>query len=637
MRGALRSLVELAADWYWETDASHAFALCIASSGYDGHSVPSHGTRPWELPGAKAGEAGWDAHRSCIAERRAFRNLEMSYRDATGRRVYVLLSGEPVYTRAGRFRGYRGVARDITAEKRAEQALNASEAQLAAIIDSAMDAVITVNAAGLVVVFNESASVMLRCTRSDAVGRSLAHFAPQALAYLQCADPWDDGRTPAASPRLLVRALPVTARRASGESFGAEATISRLEAAGRELFCIVLRDLSAGIAAEEARRTLETQLRQSQKMEALGTLAGGIAHDFNNIVAAILGNAALASANLDDAASVKRFVTEIGKAGLRARDVVQRIMAFSRKQPPVFTCQPLQPLVQEGVEMLRATLPSGIEVTARLAESPLYADVDAAQISQVLMNLGTNAWQALGSHPGNVRIALDARGAEACLSVTDNGCGMDDATQQRIFEPFFTTKAKGEGTGLGLPVVHGIVRGHGGRIEVRSRRGAGTTFDVYLPLARAPAAIACTPAAGAAAVPRAVAPPCEGRGRHIVYLDDYPAMVFMMKATLEAQGFRVTGFEDAHAALDWLQTHAGDADLLITDYNMPGRSGLEVAADARRLRPELPVVLASGYLTDELRESARALGVTHLFDKPRGIEAMCSLVADVLGEGGRHA
>ncbi|MBC7603683.1 MAG: response regulator [Ramlibacter sp.] len=509
--------------------------------------------------------------------------------------------------------------RDIAAREEAERALNASEAHLAAVIDAAMDAVITVEADGRIVVFNETAACIFGCSRADALGAPLARYAPQALAFIRRAGSAEPG-----PPRVLTRQLPVDGHRANGDPFASEASITSVDVRGRRLYCLVLRDLSARVQAEEARQTLEMQLRQSQKMEALGTMAGGIAHDFNNIVAAILGNAALAQASVGELPA-REFVGEITKAGLRARDVVQRIMAFSRNQPALFSCQALQPLVEEGVQLLRAMLPSGIEIVLVRPDVPLYVSADATQISQVLMNLGTNAWQALGSRPGRIDVALSSHNGEALLTVADNGSGMDQQTLQRIFGPFFTTKAKGEGTGLGLSVVHGIVRAHGGSIAVGSTQRVGTTFEVRLPLLPAQAGEIAAPAAQRSALP-------DGQGRHVVYLDDYPAMVFMLRATLETYGFRVSGFEKPDEAMAFLATNAASVDLVVTDHNMPGRSGLELAQEMHELYPGLPVILASGYITDELREGAARCGVIDVFDKPRGIEVLVALISRVLAD-----
>jgi two-component system, cell cycle sensor histidine kinase and response regulator CckA len=618
----LRSLIQLSSDWYWETDTSHRFRGVARSRGTVAQAEPL-GKGWWELQGFDDADPAWLRQLEVLQRHEAFHELEVTLANVGGRRRHALISGEPVFCTAGTFSGYRGVGHDITAQKEAEQALNASEAQLAAIIDATTDAIITVDAQGRIVVFNTCASQMFGCSRAQALGTSLEDYWPRAMHFIPA--PQDDSLLAAHAPRVLVRALQTTARRGEdGEEFSVEATISRIDVNGRLLYCVVLRDLTERNAAEQARQALEAQLRESQKMEALGTMAGGIAHDFNNIVAAILGNAALARDSLGDSDRAQVFVSEINKAGLRARDLVQRIMAFSRKQPAVFSCQPLQPLVEESVQLLRAMLPSGIEVLAQLAPEPIYARTDGSQISQIVMNLGTNAWQALGSQPGVIRVVLECSENEARLAISDTGCGMDEATLQCMFEPFFTTKAKGEGTGLGLSVVHGIVSSHGGRIEVASRKGEGTTIEIFLPLAAAPESDTAREA------PLAQTSTVAGRGQHVLYLDDYPAIVFMMKTTLEARGYRVSGFEDAAKAMEYLRANAQDVDLVVTDHNMPGQCGLELAGEIRRQRPELPVVLASGYITDELRDGAQQVGVQHLFEKARGIEEMCELVGQIL-------
>ncbi|MBE7939288.1 MULTISPECIES: ATP-binding protein [Ramlibacter] len=607
-------LLALTADWAWEADAGHRLTRLARTDGGPGCGLAHWlGLAPWELP--QAGDAA--AQRACMEGQQAFSGFQTCHEDAHGRRVWLQWTGTPRRAR-GRFAGWRGIARDISAQKEAERALNESEMQLAAVIDAASEAILSVDEAGCVVLFNGAAGQMFGCPRADALGASLERFAPQALQFIRTVR-----RPSAPAAPSLVRSLAVQAQRWNGEAFPAEVSISRVEHGGRTYHCLMLRDLAPRLAAEEARQALELQLRQSQKMEALGTMAGGIAHDFNNIVAAIIGNAALAKASCGLTPGAP-FLTEIEKAGLRARDLVQRIMAFSRKQPAVFSTQALQPLVEEGVQLLRATLPSGIAIESSMPAERVHVRADPTQITQVLMNLGTNAWQALGSEPGHIRITVEAAGREVRLSVSDDGCGMDAATQSRIFEPFFTTKAKGEGTGLGLPVVHGIVQSHGGRIAVHSERGQGTTFDIWLPVTAAPEA------GEPEAVPSAVQPPAQGGGRHVLYLDDYPAMVFMMRATLESLGYRFTGFESPRDALDWLRQNLGEVDLVVTDHNMPGGSGLELAHAIRALRPGLPVILASGYITDELREGARRAGVADVFDKPRGIEELCGLIGKVL-------
>jgi PAS domain S-box-containing protein len=616
----LHGLLDLAADWIWETDHQHRLTLVRCSSRYPGEHLPPLGRASWD--GLAPHQQDARAHLLVAMEsQQPFRSLETVRYDAAGRPRHLRLSGQPVFDGGGRFLGYRGIGVEVTSHKEAEQALNASESQLAAVIDASVDAILTCDADGRVLLFSQAAAAMFGCGRMQALGQPLARWLPQALEFIRAAHARAAGR-----PAELVRRLALRARREDGAEFPAEASVSRIVCAGQSLYCLTVRDLGPSLAAEQSRQSLELQLRQSQKMEALGTLAGGIAHDFNNIVAAILGNARLARERCEPGAPALPFVAEIARAGVRARDLVQRILSFSRNQPTVFECQALQALVQEGVQLLRAMLPSGIEVAYDGPARPLLVRADPTQISQLLMNLGTNAWQAIGRGPGRIAIALVREGDQACLSVCDNGCGMDRATQERIFEPFFTTKAKGEGTGLGLPVVHGIVRAHGGQIEVRSEPGRGSTFRVRLPIA--PDCEECATPSSAQAGP--LQEPGRGRGQHVLYLDDYPAMVLMVKAVLEGQGYRVSGFEDPLAALRWLDQCGEDVALVVSDYNMPGCSGLELAAELRRLRPGLPLVLASGFVDDELRERAARLGVRHLFDKPRGVEELCTLVGEVL-------
>ncbi|MGE0330474.1 MAG: ATP-binding protein [Ramlibacter sp.] len=615
------AVTRLSAGWYWETDSIHRLVhVAAAPLGGRPASEEAMGLTRWDQPGADRDMERWATHQAVLAQREPFQDFAIRQADPRGRMRHLLLSGEPVFSATGKFEGYRGVGHDVTARAEAEQALNASESQLAAIIDAAMDAIITVDNYHNIVVFNDFAASMFGCRRTDALSSPLVRFLPECAPALAAAGPTPPGGTAPAA----VRARAMTALRQDGAAFPVEASISQIQVTGRAMYLLILRDMSARAAADKERTALETQLRESQKMEALGTMAGGIAHDFNNIVAAILGNAALARERYGDPAAVHACIDEITKAGLRARDIVQRILSFSRRQPAVFTCQPLQPVVEETVQLLRATLPPSLRITHRASRTPLLVKADASQISQVIMNLGTNAWQALGSKPGHIRILLDRQGNQARLQVCDDGCGMDADTVQRIFEPFFTTKPKGEGTGLGLPVVHGIVRAHGGRIDVYSAPGEGSTFEIFLPLAEQ------QDTASPALAPTAAAAGERGTGQHVVYLDDYPAMVLMVRATLQARGYRATGFEDAGAALAFIRANARDIDLVVSDYNMPEHSGLEVAREIRRLRPDLPVILASGYLTDELRESAAEAGVRGLFDKPRGIDDMCAMIAGML-------
>ncbi len=391
-------------------------------------------------------------------------------------------------------------------------------------------------------------------------------------------------------------------------------------------------DITDHKQGEAQQRALESQLRESQKMEAIGTLAGGVAHDFNNLLAAILGNLVLAREDVGEQHPAQESLTEINRAAIRARQLVQQILTFSRRQTQEMLRQPLTPQVEEALGLMRSLLPASIKLNVRLSAASLPVLADATQMQQVLMNLCTNAWQAMEGRPGEITVALRevtldasqglqmgglASGSYACLSVADNGPGMDEATQQRIFEPFFTTKAPGAGTGLGLAVVHGIVKAHRGAIALHSRPGEGARFDVYLPLASGrdamPPAIAEAPAA----------PVVAPQGKHVVYIDDYEALVFLVGRLLRKQGYRASTFESGEAAMQWLRDHPQEkVDLVVTDQNMPGMSGVDVAREVRQLRPGLRVAIVSGHVNDKLMAEAHSAGVSDVLGKQDSMDAL---------------
>lgn len=398
--------------------------------------------------------------------------------------------------------------------------------------------------------------------------------------------------------------------------------------------------------AEGQQRALEVQLRESQKMEAIGTLAGGVAHDFNNLLAAILGNLVLAREDVGPQHPAQESLAEINRAAIRARQLVQQILTFSRRQTQEMQRQPLKPLVEEALGLMRSLLPAGLKLVTRLPSAGLQVLADATQMQQVLMNLCTNAWQSMEGRSGDITVALRetqldasqalqlgglASGAYACLSVADNGPGMDPETQRRIFEPFFTTKAPGTGTGLGLAVVHGIVKAHRGAIDLHSRPGEGTRFDVYLPLAAAGPA---GDASGAVTLLPPAAPATAQAGKHVVYIDDYEALVFLVGRLLRKQGHTATTFESGEAALDWMRAHPEvPVDLVVSDHNMPGLSGVETAIEILRLRPGLNIAIISGHVNDQLITDAAAAGVSEVMGKQDSMDALGEAIRSLLERG----
>jgi PAS domain S-box-containing protein len=407
-------------------------------------------------------------------------------------------------------------------------------------------------------------------------------------------------------------------------------------------FAAVKRDITARKRQEAEREALEQQLRTAQKMESIGTLAGGIAHDFNNILAAILGNTALAQGDLTPGHPALLSLEQIQRAGQRGRHLVQQILAFSRRDQPGLVVQALAPIVEESISLLRAILPAGVQLESMTPAEPVHVRADSTQILQVLLNLCTNAWQALPSGGGHIQVGLVALEPDAVLReavadlpdgpcvhvwVRDDGSGMDEATQRRVFDPFFTTKPVGQGTGLGLSVVHGILRAHGAAITVESAPGCGTTFNLYFPLQRSAVAALASPAEA----PESAAP---GLLRAL-YIDDDEVMVLMVERMLQRAGFQVTTETDAAAALARLRADPEFTDVVVTDYNMPYVSGFDVATGVAAIRPGLPVVLSTGFVSDALRKQAAELGIRAVLQKENSLEELAPLLRRLLAPAGQ--
>ena len=409
---------------------------------------------------------------------------------------------------------------------------------------------------------------------------------------------------------------------------------ARIVRSGPEEVVATVRDITARKSAEAHRERLEQQLRQSQKMEAIGTLAGGIAHDFNNILTAILGYAELLRPQVRGQVGIEERIAEISKAGARAKDLVAQILTFSRRQEHTRATMSLGPAIDEALKLLRAAIPASIEIDAEVDPNLPPVMADATQIHQVVMNLAANAAAAMAGGPGRLRvrcaaveldeaIASDAGvapGRYVRLLIEDTGCGMSPEVLERIFDPFFTTKGPGEGTGLGLSVVHGIVKAHEGAIQVDSRVGEGTAFRIYFP-----ALLEHQPARA-----RTRTRTTEGQGEHILCVDDEPALVELLRDQLVALGYRVTAHVSPLEALADFLAHPLDFDVLLTDLTMPGLSGADLAEKVLAVRPDLPIVMATGYGRVMSEERARELGLRPLLYKPFTLVALGDAIQDAL-------
>ena len=523
-----------------------------------------------------------------------------------------------------RSRAY-GVARTMTTE------LRDSEERYRRIVDTANEGIWLTDSSGTISFVNPKLLQLLDRESAEMLGKPLIDFvaADDREALLI------EFSNRSASSRRELRLL----RKGGGEMWGALSMAPILDASGEFGGTLgMVTDITDRHQAESKRALLEAQLRESQKMEAIGTLAGGIAHDFNNILAVILGNVSLTQQQLDEAHHAVQHLGQIEMAGVRARSLVQKILAFSRMQPHALVNQPIRPLIEESIGLLRSTLPASVELDVRLGDAPLAVSADATQVQQILLNLCTNAWHALHGSAGRITIGLDAAqldaastellgvdlapGRYAHLWVRDTGSGMDAATRLRVFEPFFTTKRIGQGTGLGLAVVHGIVNAHHGAITVDSTPGRGSTFHLYFPL------LAALETARPEPVPERPAP--SGRGEHVLYVDDDQPILLMVEALLERLGYRVTTVEHPREALQLVREDPQAFDLVVTDFNMPELNGLELAAELATLRPDLPVAISSGFLSDELRSAALDHRVRALLQKEYTLEQLPQLVHHLL-------
>ena len=369
------------------------------------------------------------------------------------------------------------------------------------------------------------------------------------------------------------------------------------------------------------RRKLEAQFRQAQKMESIGQLAGGIAHDFNNILSAIMGNVYLAKLAANEAPALLEPLEHISKAARRATDLVNQILTFSRQNKPEREPVKLNHIVLEALKLLRASLPVSIDIQTDLTADTPAVLANATAVHQIIMNLGTNAWHAMRDKPGTLKVELnivdvdthyvishpDLRpGAYVQLSVSDTGSGMERAVLERIFDPFFTTKPVGEGTGLGLSVVHGIMKSHDGGVYVYSRPGEGTVFRLYFPIIELkvlPQNIETD------SIPR-------GQQERILFVDDEEALATIGKKILDGLGYQVTIMTNPMEALAAVRDQPDQFDLIITDLTMPAIDGLKLGSQLLHIQPGLPIILMTGYSSIMTPEKVQELGFRDFLNKP---------------------
>jgi PAS domain S-box-containing protein len=521
------------------------------------------------------------------------------------------------------------VVRDVGERRLRERELQRSEARLRATVEAAFDCVIAIDQEGKVLEFNASAERVFGYPREQAIGRPLAELIlperhraahQRGLAHFEAS-----GRGP-----MIGRLVETTACRADGTEFPVELAISVAVVPEGNIFVGHLRDISARRAAETERTALEGQLRQAQKMEAIGQLTGGIAHDFNNILTSVVGYVVMAQERAQQVgdAALARQLGEAHLAAQRARDLISQMLAFARRQKGDPRPLELTPLVRQTLRLLRSTLPSSVALDAQWLDAngageSTWVVADPVQLEQILFNLCINARDAMdGAGRITVSLAQGRREGLQCAScrtsvhpgpwvelrVADTGSGIQPEVLDRIFDPFFSTKVPGQGSGMGLAMVHGIVHDHHGHIIVDNSPD-GAAFTVLLPSAGAGRDML---SAARASLARSV----ELSPADVLVVEDDPSVGNYLREQLSGWGLQTHLVRDPAEAVDWLASPGNAVDIVLTDLTMPGMTGAELAAKARDLRPGIPILLLTGHGTELDERALRSQGITRVLHKP---------------------
>ncbi len=538
---------------------------------------------------------------------------------------WISHSCQPVYSEDGRYLGRRASNCDITERKRTEDKLRL----FSHAVDSSIDGIAICNVDDKVIYVNDAFVKMWGYSREESMGKGVAFFCvgddiPKLKEVLK-------QTTRGGWTGELV------GKRKDGESFPMAVSSSRVVDDKGNLIAhmAILKDVTERKYAEEEKKELEAQLRQAQKMEAIGTLAGGIAHDFNNILTPIIGQTQMALLDIADDSPIRFSLQEVVQAGHRAKDLVKQILTFSRQREQRQMPLKLTPVAKEVVKLLRSTLPATIEIRQNMKAESDTIFAEPTQMHQVLMNLCTNAAHAMRETGGVLEVGLsdmdfDAKalaqypdlkaGAYVKLTVADTGHGMEREVMNRVFDPFYTTKAVGEGTGMGLSVAHGIVKAHGGTITVDSEPGKGTTLNVFLPTIASEVSLQAECYLGR--IPKG--------NERILLVDDEAAVVHTVGPMLEHLGYEVVARTSSIEALEAFRAQPDKFDLVITDLAMPNMTGDCLAQELRQIRPDEPVVLCTGFseLIDE--DKAKAIGIDGYVMKPIVMEDIAETIREVL-------
>jgi two-component system, cell cycle sensor histidine kinase and response regulator CckA len=547
--------------------------------------------------------------------------------------ISVSLAVSPLTDAQGSIIGVAWTARDFSERERAE-------ARFQAVLEAAPDAIVGIDRTGDIVLANTQTQRMFGYARHELTGRPVHHLVAKGLPD----DVWQEGGTGRVVP--APGAEPAVARRKDGATFPIELTISGLETEDGPVMCLAIRDISERLAAQaEAERLraeaeqerLEARTHRTQRLESLGQLAGGVAHDFNNLLAVILnyGTFVIESAQdpEPDVDAIARDGEQIVRAARRGTDLTHQLLAFARREVVRPRVLDLNQSIRDVEQMLRRVMGEHIDLVTQLADGLPAVTADPGQIEQVLVNLAVNARDAM---PAGGRLTIQTSavdlddgnaglepGRYARIRVSDNGAGMSKEVVDRAFEPFYTTKRSGEGTGLGLATVYGIVTQAHGSVHLYSEPGIGTTVSVLLPVTAEPTAT--VPAAEPEAVPA-----LAGDGETVLVVEDEPALKELACRILDRAGYRVLAADSGGAALELADGHTGHIDLLLTDVIMPGMLGKELAERMQARDPTVRVLFMSGYAQPILASRGTLDPGVTLIEKPFGRTELLTAVREQL-------
>ncbi len=517
-----------------------------------------------------------------------------------------------------------------------------ADAQLRAVLEHAPSGLLLTDAGGRILFLNREVERLFGYPREELLGASIDRLVPPEVRAAHAGQRSGFSTTHAShAHRPLGSGRDLTGVHRDGHAIPVEVGLTRIDGGAEPLVLAAVLDIAERTRLAQEHRHLEARLRRAQQLESLGTLAGGIAHDFNNILGGILGYAELLQDQLPPGFAAREDVAAIIAAALRGRELVGRVLHVGRRHVQAPRRLDLTAVVHEVEHLLRATLPRAVSLQVSVAPRLPTVLADETAIHQVLMDLTLNAAQAMpDGGPLTIVVAPEelppadaARegmraGTHVVLAVTDAGSGMDAETQARAFEPFFTTKPAGQGTGLGLALVHGIVRDHGGAVQLESRPGRGTTVRCLLPVAPEPSAAspgAAPPATAPAAVP-------AGRGERLLLVDDDALVRTATARRLERLGYRVQTAGGAAAALASLRAEPSGFALLITDHAMPDLTGIDLARAAHRVSPGMPVLLLSGHVEHIAPAVLAHAGIAVVLAKPATEPDLARACREAIGE-----